>query len=214
MPLGPPCLFLSLPWLSAASPWAGFVGTFLSSWLTLVASLPRSLSLFLSLGCCAPHRVPLVVWWARSQTDVSVAWAMGPSRGEQHTHPSEVSLRQRVPVLVAAQPGAWPVVGRELSACMGQVWSVGPPRGSWCCALAAGALGSVLPAALALHHQGGSTAAPPFLWLVGGLDLWRERKVCHKQRMLSGEAGTEQRLELLNASPQRPKHPLFVPAGF
>lgn len=138
----------------------------------------------------------------------------GPVERRQHPHPSEASLRQRVPVLVEAQPGARPVVGRELSACMGQVWSVGPPRGSWCCALAAGALGSVLPAALALHHQGGSTAAPPFLWLVGGLDLWRERKVCHKHKMLSGEAGTERRLELLNASPQRPKHPLFVPAGF
>ena len=72
----------------------------------IVAFLSRSLSLFLSFWCCAPHRVPLVLWWALCQAEVSVAWAahLGVSpwhadalvEGQQRARPGEAPLRRRV----------------------------------------------------------------------------------------------------------------------
>lgn len=223
--LGPSCPFLSLPWLSAASPWAGFVGTFLSSWLTLVASLPRSLSLFLSFWCCAPRRVPLVLWWARSQEDVSVVWAVGLSRGDNTPVPARLRCVNR-------------------SRCWWQhgLW-LGPQSAESCLRARSGLERGTPPGVLVLCFGCGGagqcaacTRSTPPVWEHHSPSVFLAGRRTGPVEEEEGAPQAEDALRrswdravaqaaylslspllvsvrcLSNASPQRPKHPLFVPA--
>lgn len=167
----------------------------------VVASLFRSLSLFLSFWCCALHRVALVLWWAVYQAEVSVAQAahLGVSpwhmdalvEGERRAQPGEAPLRRQVLLLVAELGSAGVDPGPRRAGCVyGSAPELGFPPESSCCASLAVGSGSVPPAPLscslgvAWGGWGGRTVSLLFLWLVEGRNLGRKAKMHHKQKML------------------------------